>query len=91
MINGVNEALGLPSNYKIAVKDALAISKRFSEATFGSEKPISKISFIYYYDKFGDFTKEKNHYDRIVNNMYKNLDANSRLDILVYLKTEEGK
>ena len=58
-MSDITQALGLPDDYSISFKEATAIIKRFQEAS-GSKCPISPISFLYYADKFGDFTEKRN-------------------------------
>ena len=89
MSEDINEELGLPKGYKIGIKDAIKILERFSVATFGSEKPISDISFIYYFDMYGDFTKKNNHFNVIVNDMFDNLPYKSQLELTKYLFPED--
>lgn len=86
--NDIAEYLNLPSDYKITANDAFAILKRFKEATFGSDKPISPISFAYYYDKFGNFIEPKTHYDYIVNDMFDNLNSSDRFMLLKYFNSQ---
>lgn len=84
MSSSISKYLGLPDDYKIGFSDASKIVERFKEATNGSDKPISKISFIYYHDKWGDFTKKNNHFNVIVNDMFENLDVKDRFELLTY-------
>lgn len=85
----INESLGLPKDYNLSYKEAITIKGRFSDATFGSKKPISLISFIYYKDKYGDFLKPKNHFNVIVKAMFDNLKSGDRFSLLKYFNSEE--
>ena len=89
MRKGINETLGLPDDYSINIKDAITVIDRFKESMFGEDKPISKISFIYYHDKFGNFMKPKKHIDSIVNSMFENLDSETRFELLTYFSAED--
>jgi len=89
MSEDINRALGLPAGYKVGFQDAISILERFKESTFGSEKPVSKISFIYYFDKYGDFTKKNNHFNVIVNDMFENLDTKDKFELLTYFNTKD--
>ena len=85
--NGINEFLGLPEDYKISFNDAMEVTNRFKEATFGSTKKISNISFIYYRDKFGDFLKPKKHFEVIIKDMFNNLPKSDQFMLLTYFNS----
>ncbi len=87
--NDISDYLNLPKDYKINSKDAFSILRRFKEATFGSTCKISNISFLYYYDKFGNFLNPKTHLDKIVKDMFENLETKDRFTLLKYIN-EEG-
>ena len=80
----INEKLGLPKEYKISSNDAFEILTRFKNATFGSDKPISNISFIYYSEEFGSFLKPKKYIDVIVKDMFDNLKSSDQFELLTY-------
>lgn len=86
---GINKTLGLPDDYQINFKEAMTIIGRFRDATFGSACDISAISFAYYYDKYGDFTKKRNHFDYTVNAMFENLDNKTRFMLLTFWNTPD--
>ena len=86
--NSINLALGLPEDYKIGFDDAMKIIELFKEATFGSTKKISPISFVYYFDKFGDFMKPKKHYEVVIKDMFNNLPKDTQFELLTYFNTE---
>ena len=89
MNQGINKTLGLPEDYSIGFNDAMTVLERFKDATFGSTKPISNISFIYYHDKFGNFLKPKKHIDVIVKKMFDNLPINDQFMLLTYFSNED--
>lgn len=88
MRKSINKSFGLPEDYAISFDDALLISERFKKATHGFEK-ITPISFVYYYDEYGDFMKPKKHYECIVRDMFKNLNNDTQFELLNYFYSKE--
>lgn len=86
----INKALNLPQDYKIGFDDAMNVISRFNDATSFTSDKITKISFIYYKDKYGDFlNKQKTHFDYIVKDMFNNLNSDDRFELLTYFSNEK--
>ena len=87
-VRNMEEHLGLPinSNYPFGV--LLTIAERFEKIT-ESDKPISKISLLYWLDLYGDFTEEKTVYQKIVNKIFTNLKPDDIMEVVPFIELRQ--
>lgn len=80
------DLLGLKPDYKLDRFDAYALHEKFTALT---HKPIkmSPLCLMYYYDRYGDFTKRKSRTDKIVNDILGNMERDDQFEVLGYINS----
>lgn len=82
---GLNRHIGLPDSYRLGRKQAYKIYTALIGAMNASFVEISPLVLMYYFDKNGDFTKCKKFEDRVVNEIFKNMNKDDQFTLLQYI------
>lgn len=80
----LNKKLGLPDSYEASTKLLFEILLRFHKVQL-STKPITQISYMYYFDHYGNFNKKVGAINNILKDMFDNLDIESKMNITSYM------
>ena len=84
----IHKELGLDESKKYNFTTMLDILERFRKAQ-GTSASISTISFFYYIDVYGDFTRKLDRHSRLVKEMFDRLDIADKFKIKDYIKMLE--
>jgi len=83
MDKSLNKFLGLDDSYKADPSSLFKLAMIFKKIT-NSDRPISKISLVYYKEEKGDFMESKRGEKKIVKDIFDNLDKEDQFDLLLY-------
>lgn len=86
----LNKYIGLPEGYVIDKIEAFGLYDYLAKLT-GKSIPMSPLVLMYYCDHHGDFTKSNKRKDKIVTDIYNNMDSKDRFSVMEYITFIENK